>query len=138
MTSGTTERERAIVREYMATDRSEEMLPFAFMGWVPCVARTAHQWLFEPTLNNAHTEPDGDFTQVEAITHAGMLLVGTYDNFTKGDPVAFLENINSHMPAADENELVFVERAGHTYQMREQEVADVLLETASRWRKEGR
>lgn len=77
MTSGTTERERAIVREYMATSRSEEMLPFAFMGWVPCVARTAHQWLFEPTLNNAHTEPDGDFSQVEAITHAGMLLVGT-------------------------------------------------------------
>ena len=63
-----------------------------------------------------------------------MLLVGTYDNFTKGDPVAFLENINSHMPTADQNELVFVERTGHTYQMKEQEVADVLLETVDRWR----
>ncbi|MBE6472288.1 MAG: alpha/beta fold hydrolase [Coriobacteriaceae bacterium] len=137
MTSGTTEREKATVREYMASGRAEEMLPFALMGWAPCVARTAHQWLFEPTLNNAHTEPDGDFSQAEAITHTGMLLVGTYDNFTKGDPRAFLQNINSHMPTAAENELVFVERTGHTYQMKEQEVADVLLETVSRW-KEGR
>ncbi|MBO7702756.1 MAG: alpha/beta fold hydrolase [Eggerthellaceae bacterium] len=135
MTSGTTEREKAVVREYMATGRDEEMLPFALMGWAPCVARTAHQWLFEPILNNAHTEPDGDFSQAERITHAGMLLVGAYDNFTKGDPTAFLENINSHMPTADENELVFVERTGHTYQMKEQEVADVLLETVSQWRK---
>jgi len=136
MTSGTTEREKAIVREYMVTGRAEEMLPFALMGWAPCVARTAHQWLFEPTLNNAHTEPDGDFSQAEAITHTGMLLVGTYDNFTKGDPIAFLENINSHMPTATQNELVFVERTGHTYQMKEQEVADVLLETIMRWKKD--
>ncbi|MBQ9003425.1 MAG: alpha/beta fold hydrolase [Eggerthellaceae bacterium] len=135
MTSGTTEREKQIVRDYMATGRAEEMLPFALMGWAPCVARTAHQWLFEPTLNNAHTEAHGDFSQAEAITHAGMLLVGTYDNFTEGDPAAFLENINAHMPTAAENELVFVERTGHTYQMKEQEVADVLLATVSRWRK---
>lgn len=136
MTSGTTEREKQIVCDYMATGREEEMLPFALMGWAPCVARTAHQWLFEPTLNNAHTEPDGDFSQAEAMTHTGMLLVGTYDNFTKGDPTAFLENINSHMLTANANELVFVERTGHTYQMKEQEVADVLLVTVSQWRKE--
>lgn len=135
MTSGTTEREKQIVRDYMREGRAEEMLPFALMGWAPCVARTAHQWLFEPTLNNAHTEADGDFSQAEAVTHEGMLLVGTYDNFTKGDPVAFLENINAHMPTAERNELVFVERTGHTYQMKEQEVADVLLEAVSRWRK---
>ena len=135
MTSGTTDRERRIVRDYMATGREEEMLPFALMGWAPCVARTAHQWLFEPTLNNAHAEAHGDFSQAEAVTHAGMLLVGTYDNFTKGDPVAFLQNINSHMPTAGENELVFIERTGRTYQMKEQEVADALLETVSRWRR---
>ena len=42
-----------------------------------------------------------------------------------------------HMPTADDNnELVFVERTGHTYQMKEQEVADVLLKAVSRW-KEG-
>ena len=134
MTSDTTEREKAIVREYLMAGRAEEMLPFALMGWAPCVARTAHQWLFEPTLNNAHTETDGDFTQVEEMTHAGMLLVGTYDNFTKGDPTAFLENINLHMPTAADNELVFVERTGHTYQMKEQEVADILLDSIVRWK----
>lgn len=137
LTSWTTEQEKQIVREYMATGREEEMLPFALMGWAPCVARTAHQWLFEPTLNNAYTEPDGDFSQAEQITHTGMLLVGTYDNFTEGDPVAFLKNINSHMPTADRNELIFIERTGHTYQMKEQEVADKLLEVVLRWR-EGR
>lgn len=63
-----------------------------------------------------------------------MLLVGTLDNFTKGDPVAFLENLNTHMPTASENELVFIERTGHTYQMKEQEVADALLHTVSAWR----
>ena len=38
-------------------------------------------------------------------------------------------------PTADENELVFVERTGHNNQKKEQEVADVLLETVSQWRK---
>ncbi|MBP3892598.1 MAG: alpha/beta fold hydrolase [Atopobiaceae bacterium] len=134
MTSSTTERERQLVKEYMATDRAEQMLPFALMGWAPCVARTAHQWLFEPILNNAHTEPDGDFSQAEQVTHSGMLLVGTYDNFTRGDPTAFLRNINDHMPTASKNELVFIPRTGHTYQQKEQEVADVLCETVARWR----
>ena len=135
MTSGTTARERQLVKEYMATGRAEQMLPFALMGWAPCVARTAHQWLFEPILNNAHTELDGDFSQTEQVTHTGMLLVGTYDNFTRGDPTAFLKNINSHMPTAEQNELVFIPRTGHTYQQKEQEVADVLRETIARWRR---
>ena len=136
MTSCTSERERQIVRDYMASGRGEEMLPFALMGWAPCVARTAHQWLFEPILNNVHSEPDGDFSQVARITHRGMLLVGTFDNFTKGDPVAFLRNINDHMPMADRNELVFIEATGHTYQRKEQEAADSLCAVVSRWRSE--
>ena len=41
----------------------------------------------------------------------------------------------THMPTAADNELVFIERTGHTYQMKEQEVADKLLEVVSRWRK---
>ncbi|MBQ9002717.1 MAG: alpha/beta fold hydrolase [Eggerthellaceae bacterium] len=135
MTSGTTDRERQMVRDYMASGRAEDMLPFALMGWAPCVARTAHQWLFEPILNNAHTAPDADFSQAARIAHTGMLLVGTYDNFTEGDPAAFLRNINAHMPTAAANELVFIERTGHTYQMKEQEVADTLLEVVARWRK---
>lgn len=75
----------------------------------------------------------GDFSQAERMTHRGMLLVDTLDDFTRGDSVASLKNINSHMPTADENEPVFVERTGHTCQMKEQEVADVLLAIVSCW-----
>ena len=121
----------------MASGRAEQMLPFALMGWAPCVARTAYQWLFEPILNNAHAEPDGDFSQAARVAHTGMMLVGTYDNFTLVDPTTFLQNINAHMPTAEQNELVFIERMGHTYRQKEQEVADVLLATVSRWREEG-
>ena len=33
-----------------------------------------------------------------------------------------------------QNELVFIERTGHTYQMEEQEVVDTLREMVTRWR----
>lgn len=70
---------------------------------------------------------DGDFTQAEKITHTGALLVGTYDNFTNGDPSEFLRNLNNHIPSAKENKLIFIEKTGHTYQMKNQEVADDIL-----------
>ena len=38
----------------------------------------------------------GDFTQIEKIRHEGMLVIGTYDKFTCGNPEDFLENINKH------------------------------------------
>ena len=47
-------------------------------------------------LNNVHVG-DGDFSQVEKIQHAGMMVIGTYDNFTCGNPVDFLENINKFL-----------------------------------------
>ena len=85
-------------------------------------------------LNNVHTSPDGDFSQAEQITHSGALLVGTYDNFTDGDPVEFLKNLNRHMPAADQNDLIFIEKTGHTYQMKNQEVADLILSQIRKWK----
>ena len=51
-----------------------------------------------------------------------------YDNFTDGDPVDFLKNLNRHLPTADQNDLIFIEKTGHTYQMKNQEVADLILE----------
>ena len=75
-----------------------------------------------------------NFSQVEKITHSGAMFIGTYDNFTDGDPAGFLKNINSHMKTADENKLVFIERTGHTYQQKEQEAADKLLQVVARWR----
>ena len=103
------------------------MLPFEFMGWVPCIADTAYDWL-SGTLDNVHVEADKDFSQVSEITHKGGLLIGTYDRFTYGDPAGFLKNINDHIPTANDNKLIFIEGTGHTYQRKEQETADRILE----------
>ena len=72
--------------------------------------------------------------RAEQITHTGALLVGTYDNFTDGDPVEFLKNLNQHMPTADKNDLIFIEKTGHTYQMKNQEAADLILEQIIKWK----
>ena len=126
------EYEKKIIKKFVDYGQGEKVLPFEFMGWVVCTANTANDWL-SGTLNNVHVEVDGDFSQVEKITHEGALLIGTYDNFTCGDPVKFLENINNHMQTAEKNKLIFIEKTGHTYQQKHQEVADKILETIKSW-----
>ena len=133
LTKGVTEREKSIVRSRVESGRGKDMLPFEFMGWVPCIADTANDWLFSETLNNVHVEADKDFSQAEQITHTGALLIGTYDNFTYGDPAGFLSTINKHIPTARENRLIFIEGTGHTYQRKEQETADRILELLKEW-----
>ena len=64
------------------------------------------------------------------------MLIGTYDGFTYGDPSRFLENINNHTKNPKENKLIFVQNTGHTYQRKEQEVADILSNLISNWRNE--
>ena len=135
MTSDTSEREKQIVKQMVETGHGQEFLPFYFMGWLPCYADTAYQWLFTDILNNVHVEKDGDFSQCASITHTGALLIGTYDRFTYGDPAGFLKNINDHMPSAAQNKLIFIEKTGHTYQQKEQEVADAILDLVRDWRK---
>ena len=134
MMSGVTDWEKRVIREQVEQEDGEKMLPFPFMGWVVCIANTAYDWQFSGLLNNVHTAKDGDFSQAEKITHTGALLVGTYDNFTDGDPSEFLRNLNSHMPAATKNDLIFIEKTGHTYQMKQQEVADKVLNQLQKWR----
>lgn len=134
MMSGVTEREKQIIKEQVERGNGDKMLPFPFMGWVECVANTAYDWQFSSLLNNVHTAKDGDFSQAEKITHTGALLVGTYDNFTDGDPSEFLRNLNTHMPAAEQNKLIFIEKTGHTYQMKHQEIADDILHQLQEWR----
>ena len=82
---------------------------------------------------NVHTARDGDFSQAEKISHSGALLVGTYDNFTDGDPSEFLRNLNTHLPTAKENKLIFIEGTGHTYQMKHHELADKILRQLQEW-----
>ena len=128
LTKDVTQYERNIVRSRVDEGRGKEMLPFTLLGWIPCIADTAYNWLFTDTLNNVHVEQDKDFSQAEQITHTGALLIGTYDNFTYGDPSGFLKGINDHIPTARDNRLIFIEHTGHTYQQKEQETADIILD----------
>lgn len=134
MMSGMTTREKQSIKEQVERGDGDKMLPFPFMGWVECIANTAYDWQFSGLLNNVHTAKDGDFSQAEQITHTGALLVGTYDNFTDGDLSEFPRNLNNHMPTHKENEMIFIEKTGHTYQMKDQEVADDILHQLQKWR----
>ena len=100
------------------------------MGWVVCTANTAHDWL-SGILDNA----TGNFSQVEQITHNGAMIIGSYDNFTDGDPVGFLKNINSHMKTAQINKIIVIERTGHTYQQKHDEIDKIILNLATDWTK---
>lgn len=128
MMSGVSDRERDFIEKLVRYGQGDKILPFYFMGWVLCTANTAHDWL-SGILDNV-TE---DFSQIEQITHSGALIIGTYDNFTDGDPVGFLKNINEHMPTARENKLVFIKRTGHTYQQKHDEIADIIKNLVSEW-----
>ena len=134
MTSSVSPTERDIIRQLYERGDGDKMLPFLLMGWVECTVATAYDWVYSGLLSNVHTQPDGDFSQVSQITHTGALLIGTYDNFTDGDPSGFLRNINSHMPTATDNRLLFIERTGHTYQQKQQELADKILALLQDWR----
>ena len=134
MTASVTEREREMIRLWYEQGHGGQILPFPLMGWVQCTVATAYDWVHSGLLNNVHTAHDGDFSQVSQITHTGALLIGTYDNFTDGDPVGFLTNINSHFPAPEKNRLLFIERTGHTYQQKQQELAEKILATINDWR----
>ena len=127
MMSGVTAGEKDFVEKIVRYGHGEKILPFAFMGWVVCTANTAHDWL-SGVLDNTN-----DFTQLEQITHTGALIIGTYDNFTEGDPSKFLRDINLHMPTAAVNKMIFIERTGHTYQQKHQEIADEILKLATDW-----
>lgn len=125
------------MRTMVERGKGQEILPFALLGWIECVADTAADWLFSDELDNVHVEPDADFSQVAGIGHEGALLIGTYDTFTYGDPAGFLTNINDHFPHHEHNKLVFIEGTGHTYQQKEQAMADDVLELVQTWDAEG-
>ncbi|MGV3039157.1 alpha/beta fold hydrolase [Streptococcus thoraltensis] len=136
LTSQVSQAEKDLVRELMATGRENERLPFELLGWIPGTAKMAAGWLFDNVLNNVHVEEDGDFSQIAAIQQTGALLIGTYDRFTYGDPRWFLENINNHFQHPERNQLLFIEQTGHTFQQKEQELADQLLALLEEWTRE--
>lgn len=133
LTNFVSEQERAYISQQVANGNGEKVLPFELFGWLSATANTAYQWLYSPILNNVHVEKDGDFSQASKIPHSGALLIGTLDRFTYGDPCGFLQNINDHLQSARENQLIFIEQTGHTYQQKEQEVADKICELIRNW-----
>ena len=132
MMSGVSDGERDFIEKLVRYGRGDKILPFYFMGWVLCTANTAHDWL-SGVLDNTSGK---NFDQLEQITHSGALIIGTFDTFTNGDPVGFLKMINSHMPTAQENKLVFIEQTGHTYQQKHKEIAEIIKNLALEWRSE--
>ncbi len=127
MMSGVSDGEKDFIEKLVRYGQGAKILPFYFMGWVVCTANTAHDWL-SGILDNTN-----NFSQLEQITHNGAMIIGTYDNFTDGDPVGFLKNINSHMPTAQDNKMIFIERTGHTYQQKHDEIAKIILDLAEGW-----
>ncbi|MBD5356818.1 MAG: alpha/beta hydrolase [Bacteroides sp.] len=134
MLENVTDEERQIIRYFIDNGMEEKMLPFPFMGWAPMIARTAWQWLWRNPLDNVHSDPNGDFSEVERIWQTGALIIGTYDRFSYGEPKAFIELINSHTIHKDENEVIFVEGTGHVYTKREQMLAEIILRLVNKWK----
>ena len=126
--------EKNIIKIYKSKGKDNDLIPFELFGWIECITRTAYDWVFDNILNNVHVEKDGDFSQINNIEHTGAMLIGTYDRFTYGDPSGFLENINNHTKHPKENKLIFIQQTGHTYQRKEKEVAQILLDLLNEWR----
>ena len=129
-----TDEEKNIIKIYKSKGKDYDLIPFELFGWIECITRTAYDWVFNNILNNVHVEKDGDFSQINNIEHTGAMLIGTYDRFTYGDPSRFLENINNHTKHPKENKLIFIQQTGHTYQRKEKEVAQNLLDLLNEWR----
>lgn len=126
MLDNVTEDERRIIRHFVDNGMGDRMLLFPFMGWAPMIAKTAWQWLWRNPLDNVHSDEDGDFSEVELISQSGVLIIGTYDRFSYGEPKAFIELINSHIQQKNDNDVIFVEGTGHVYTKREQMLADII------------
>ena len=130
------EKDKNIIKEYKEKGKDNELIPFQLFGWVECITRTAYDWVYNNILNNVHVEKDGDFSQINNITHTGAMIIGTYDKFTCGDPSGFLENINNHTKNPEKNKLLYIEKTGHVYKRKEQELSDVLLKLINEWKGE--
>ena len=135
LTSFVSTDEEMIIHNMVNQGKGQEMIPFQMFGWLPALADTAEQWLTSPIIDNVHSSADGDFSQLERINKKGAMIIGTYDTFTKGNPKAFLKNINNHMKTAKDNKLIFIPETGHTYQEKEQVLADDILNLITSWMK---
>lgn len=133
LTDTVTPPERQEVQSQFRAGRGSQLLSFELFGWLPCTVATAHQWLYTDTLDNVHSDTQADFRQIEQIKPSGALMIGTLDSFTYGDPKQYLRTINAHFTQPTENTLVFIPETGHTYQGKEQQLANKILATIQAW-----
>jgi alpha/beta superfamily hydrolase len=122
-----------LIKEYKEQKKDDEIIPFLLFGWYKCNVKSAYDWIYNNILDNIHYEKDADFSQINNITHSGAMIIGTYDRLACGDPVGFLENINNHTKNKDKNKIIFIEKTGHVYQKKDQEIADALLNLILEW-----
>ncbi|WMX72182.1 alpha/beta hydrolase [Lactiplantibacillus plantarum] len=125
--------ERNIIQKQIAAGNSNQLLPFELFGWLPCTAKTADQWLNSGILDNVHSDLRADFSQIERIRLSGAMVIGTLDTFTYGDPIKYLKTINAHFLSHAENDLVFIQKTGHTYQNKDQKLANEILKLIKNW-----
>ena len=128
-----TQNELNLIKKYKEQKKDDEIIPFLLFGWFECTTKTAYDWVYNNILDNIYYEKDGDFSQIYNINHSGAMIIGTYDRLACGDPYGFLENINNHTKNKDKNKLLFIEKTGHVYQKKEQEIADILLNLIYEW-----
>ena len=128
-----TKNELNLIKEYKEQNKDNEIIPFLLFGWYQCTTKSAYDWVYNNILDNIHYDKDGDFSQINKITHSGAMIIGSFDRLACGDPIGFLENINNHTQNKEKNKLLFIEETGHVYQKKEREIANLLLNIIKEW-----
>ena len=128
-----TKTELNLIKEYKEQKKDNEIIPFLLFGWYQCTTKSAYDWVYNNILDNIHYDKDGDFSQINKITHSGAMIIGSFDRLACGDPIGFLENINNHTQNKEKNKLLFIEETGQVYQKKEREIANLLLNIIKEW-----
>ncbi|WP_295730495.1 DUF1749 domain-containing protein [uncultured Limosilactobacillus sp.] len=128
-----TNRQRQLINEQLASGKEKQILPFRLFRWLTSTAGNAQRWLTDDTLNNVHSDQNGDYTQLANVNYTGVLLIGTYDRFAGNSPKNYLENINDHLPYSTDNKLIYIQNAGHIYRHQEDKVAQVIENLLQQW-----
>ena len=128
-----TKNELNLIKEYKEQNKDNEIIPFLLFGWYQCTTKSAYDWVYNNILDNIHYDKDGDFSQINKITHSGAMIIGSFDRLACGDPIGFLENINNHTQNKEKNKLLIIKETGHVYQKKEKEIANLLLNIIKEW-----
>lgn len=127
-----TSEEREYIEKAFEQGCANEMLPFPIREVINCTVATGHDWL-SSKLDNTHSDPTGDYSQAEKIQHSGALVIGELDRFANGNPSAFLESLNYHMPTSKLNKIVCLEKTAHSFLKKEQELANTVTSLVLEW-----